>query len=160
MRGVFGICLGILGSVHDAEDAAQEAFVRAFSQIHKLRSGSRFQPWIARTARNLCYDLLRRKKRGQEILSIPSAAARLGQSKLAVAPEEVLVQREDRQRLTDALARLPEKYRLPLLMYYFDGHSTDSVAAMLDVNAATVLTRLSRARKELRRMLQEQGGAQ
>ena len=74
--------------------------------------------------------------------------------------EALLLREEERRRLEGALARLPEKYRLPLMLYYFDGHSTRNVAKMLDLDPAGVLTRLSRAQRELRRMLQEQGGAQ
>jgi len=159
-RGIFAICLGMLGNVHDAEDATQEVFVKAFSHIHELRADSQFRPWIARTARNLCLDLLRRRKRGQEILSIHGSTRTPDGRQEAKSYEAQLLRQEDRQRLTQSLARLPEKYRVPLMLYYFDGHNTENVARMLDLNPSGVLTRLSRARKELRRMLQEQGGAQ
>ena len=87
------------------------------------------------------------------------AAAKSNPGDHAKPHEALLLQEEERRRLEGALARLPEKYRVPLMLYYFDGHSTENVARMLDLDPAAVLTRLSRARRELRRMLQEQGGA-
>jgi RNA polymerase sigma-70 factor (ECF subfamily) len=159
-RTVFSICLGMLGNVHDAEDAAQESFVRGFSRVHELREDSRFRAWIVRIARNLCLDLLRRRKRGREVLSLHGAAGN-SEARAGDAPHETaLLRKEDRERLEKTLARLPEKYRVPLVLYYFDGHNTEDVARTLDLDPAGVLTRLSRGRRELRRMLQEQGGAE
>ena len=158
-RSVFAICLGMLGNVHDAEDAAQETFVRAFSRLPELRAAAQFRPWTARIARNLCLDLLRRRKRGSQALAM-RAAAEPNPGNRAEPQDARLLREEERRRLEGALARLPEKYRVPLMLYYFDGHSTGNVAKMLDLDPAGVLTRLSRARRELRRMLQEQGGAQ
>jgi RNA polymerase sigma-70 factor, ECF subfamily len=158
-RSIFAICLGMLGNVHDAEDAAQETFVRAFRQIGDLRGASQFRPWTARIARNLCLDLLRRRKRGSEALAT-HAAGQSNPGNHAEPHEARLLREEERHKLERALLRLPENYRAPLMLYYFDGHSTENVAKMLDLDPATVLTRLSRARRELRRMLQEQGGAQ
>jgi RNA polymerase sigma-70 factor, ECF subfamily len=158
-RSIFAICLGMLGNVHDAEDAAQETFVRAFSQLPQLRTASQFRPWIGRIARNHCLDLLRRRKRGSEVLAM-HGAAQSNPGSHAEPHEALLLREEERIKLEGALARLPEKYRVPLMLYYFDGHSTQNVASILDLNPAGVLTRLSRARRELRRMLVEQGGAQ
>jgi RNA polymerase sigma-70 factor (ECF subfamily) len=158
-RSIFAICLGMLGNVHDAEDAAQETFVRAFRQIGDLRGAGMFRPWVARIARNLCLDLLRRRKRGSEALAV-RAAGQSNPGNHAEPHEARLLRQEERSKLESALARLPEKYRVPLMLYYFDGHSTENVAKMLELDPAGVLTRLSRARRQLRRMLQEQGGAQ
>jgi RNA polymerase sigma-70 factor (ECF subfamily) len=157
-RSIFAICLSLLGNVHDAEDAAQETFVRAFGQIGQLRGAAQFRPWAARIARNLCLDLLRRRKRGSQVLAM-HAAAEPNPGNHAEPHEALVLQEEERSRLESALARLPEKYRMPLMLYYFDGQSTENVARMLDLDPAAVLTRLSRARRELRRILQGQGGA-
>lgn len=138
-RPVLATCLGILGNLHDAEDCAQEALVKGLTQMHQLRNGEQFGGWIARIAQNLCIDFIRRRKRSEQ-----EAAAK-------DPPRE-----EEQGRYTDlyaAIAKLPEDYRLPLLLYYFDGRSSESVAETLGMSAAGVLTRLSRARKELRDLL-------
>jgi RNA polymerase sigma-70 factor (ECF subfamily) len=139
---VFAVCFGILGNRHDAEDAAQQALLKGFMQIRTLRSSDRFAPWIVRIARNLCIDVLRvRKRRG-----IPSGRPDIH----AGDPDEY-------RRLEQALSGLGEEYRVPLLLFYFDGRSTQSIAETLGVTQANVQTRLSRARKQLRRLLEREG---
>ena len=60
-RRVFAVCLGVLGSAHDAEDAVQEALLKGFERIGKLRTGNRFGAWVTQIARNVCIDHLRRR---------------------------------------------------------------------------------------------------
>jgi RNA polymerase sigma-70 factor (ECF subfamily) len=138
-RSVFAVCLGTLGNVHDAEDIAQETFIRGIARIAQLRDGTQFGPWIMKIARNLCIDYVRRRKRGATILAM--------QDRDRVVPEAAHVD------LREAVTRLPEKYRLPLLLYYFDGRSSESVARTLGISTDGALTRLSRARKELRKLI-------
>ena len=139
-NSVFAVCLSILRHVEDAEDMAQDAFIRGFDRLSQLRGKGRFGPWIRRIARNLCIDHLRHESRR---LALESKQK----------PEEPAD--EDHEDLKAAIMRLPEDLRVPLLVYYFDGRSTESLARMLEISKAAVLTRLSRARKELRRMLAE-----
>ena len=141
---VFATCLGLMVRVQDAEDAAQEALLRGFASIRQLRAGQRFRPWIVRTARNLCTDLLRRKTTERQALS---DRARQPQAGTGSDPA-----------LQAALSRLPEKYRLPLVLYYLDGQKTENIAISLNLSPAGVATRLSRARKKLRALLSEQEG--
>ena len=142
-RSVYAVCLGTLGNIHDAEDIAQETFIRGIARIGQLRDGTQFGPWIMKIARNLCIDYVRRRQRGAAILA-----------------------QQDRDRncseaahvdLREAIAKLPEKYRLPLLLYYFDGRSSESVARTLGISTDGALTRLSRARKELRKLIDSKG---
>lgn len=138
-KRIFALCLGMCGRVHDAEDMAQETFIRGFMEMKRLRDTGRFGSWIASIARNLCIDFIRRRRR------IPdgNVSERMDRG---VAPSEYI-------DLHEAIVKLPEKYRLPLLLYYFDGRSTESVARTLDISPAGVHTRLSRARRELRELL-------
>ena len=138
-RSVFAVCLGTLGNIHDAEDIAQETFIRGIARIGQLRDGTQFGPWIVKIARNLCIDCVRRRKRGAAILA--------QQDRNRNDPEGAHAD------LREAIVRLPEKYRLPLLLYYFDGRSSESVARTLGISTDGALTRLSRARKELRKLI-------
>ncbi len=139
-RRVYAICLGLLGSPHDAEDLAQEALLKGFTRIDLLQDPDRFAPWIARIARNGCLDWMRRRRRRPE-----NTVEDLNQMPTPDA---------DRHRdLHEAVRDLPEKYRMTLLLYYFAGHDTESVARTLGISAATVFTRLSRARLKLREIL-------
>ncbi|UCD28581.1 MAG: sigma-70 family RNA polymerase sigma factor [Planctomycetota bacterium] len=143
---VFAICLGMLGNAHDAEDLAQEALVKGFTRIGELRDSERFAAWIRKIARHLCLDFIRRQKLGRQILA--------GQV------EQNQTRPSDYPDLHQAITRLPEQYRLPLMLYYFDGQDTAGVARTLNLTQAAVCARLSRARKELRRLLGQRGGVQ
>ncbi len=138
-RSVFATCLGTLGNVQDAEDVSQETFIKGLARIGQLRDGAQFGPWLMKVARNLCLDHARRKKRGAEIVALQRGDRRSPADEYA--------------DLRNAIAKLSEKYRLPLMLYYFDGRSSESVASALGISTDGALTRLSRARKELRKLI-------
>lgn len=136
---IFATSMSIIANVDDARDISQEAFLRGFIKIGQLRSVDKFRPWIIGIARNLALDHLRQKKK-REI-----------DPRITISTEYEVP--DDYLDIHEAIARLSEKYRLPLLLYYFDGRSSDSVAEALDLSRDGVLTRLSRGRRELRRIL-------
>jgi RNA polymerase sigma-70 factor (ECF subfamily) len=138
-RSVFAVCLDTLGNIQDAEDIAQDTFIKGLARIGQLRDGGQFGPWIMKIARNLCLDHARRRRRGAEIVAL-SGGDRRGSG-------------EEHADLREAIAMLPEKYRLPLMLYYFDGRSSENVASALGISTDGALTRLSRARKKLRKLI-------
>jgi len=141
---VFLVCLGVLGKVHDAEDAAQEAMIRGFQQIRQLRDGGQFAGWIVAIARNLSINLLRKRK----------TAARVVEAGIPAAPEPSEASHEELQQ---AVAQLPWDLRLPLVMYYFDGQNVKNVARRLDISTSGVYQKLRAAVKELHEILTAQG---
>ena len=141
---VFAISLGILGNTHDAEDFAQEALLKGFSRMNSLRENEQFAPWIAMIARNLCIDFLRRKKRERAVLAQQDP------------PDRAV--KDENPHLRKAIGRLSQTHRLPLLLYYFDGRSVKGVAETLSITQSAVLSRLCRARRELRTILAGPGG--
>ena len=141
-RRVFAVCLGMLREVADAEDAVQEVFLRGMTNLHALRDEEKLAGWIVQMARNHCRDILRKRRRHERLPK----------------PEEPVAETGDEfSDLHVALAGLPEEYRLPLMLFYFDGHNTKHVADALSLSQAGACTRLSRARKKLRRSLEERG---
>lgn len=145
-RSVFSICYGILGNIHDAEDLAQETFLRGFRTISSLRDNERFLPWLQSIARNASLDFLRRKERKEVPLSDIVVKSGPGNSV-----------HQDYLDLQRAIRALPETHRLPLVLYYLDGHDARSIAEILDISQAVVHKRLSLARKEIREFLREKG---
>ena len=139
-RRVFAICLGCLGNVHDAEDMAQQTLLNGFSKIRQIRDDERFGPWISRIAKNLCTDFIRKQKLRHNSLSQATVASR---DTVKAYPS-----------LERALVKLPEESRLVLMLFYFNGQSTRAIAEALSIREAAVQTRLSRARKRLRRLLE------
>lgn len=142
-RNVFAVCLGILGNVHDAEDAAQDAMVKAYVSIKQLRNSSKFRFWIVKIAKNLCVTMCRRRKR-----ATPMIAPQQAQPTQTEIPLE---------SLQWAIERLPQKIRLPLIMYYFDGESAQTVAEKLNMSRAAVYRKLREAARELHELLARQG---
>lgn len=142
-RAVFGICLGMVSNASDAEDLCQETMVKGLLEIRHLRSGDRFKPWIFRIARNMCIDSLRRRKLGQQVLT-----------KVQVELEMEKPEKSEFSALETAIRLLPEKFRLPLMLYYFQDLSSEAVAETMGISSAGVNSRLSRARKMLREILE------
>lgn len=141
-RQVFLVCMGILGNVHDAEDMAQDVMLKGFVEIRQLRDGSQFGRWVLRIARNMCINLAHRKKRADK------AAA-----EKAILPKQTQVRNDDLQQ---AIERLPEAIRLPLIMYYFNGQSVKTVAEKLNISLPGVYLKLRAATKRLHELLAEQ----
>jgi RNA polymerase sigma-70 factor (ECF subfamily) len=141
---VFGLCLALLGHGHAAEDATQEAFLKAFQQLAGLREGEQFGPWIARIARNVSLDLLRRESRTHSVLS-----------DVAFLQSASPSQNHD---LEGAIRRLPVELRGPLVLYYFGRHNAREIAEHLGISHSLACQRLREARKELHRLLTGQGG--
>ncbi len=140
---IFAICYGMLGNTHDAEDTAQQTLLRGFANIGQIRRNEKFGAWICRIAKNLCVDFVRRQERRRS-----SLAARVTASQ--GSPEEY-------PELTRALAELSEEHRLALMLYYFDGRSAKAVAEAFEISESAAQARLSRARKQLRKLLQAEG---
>ena len=152
---VYSMALRFVRSAGDAEDVAQEAFLRAFRGLERFKGESRFSTWLYRITWNLCADWLRRhRKPGRTPRGIDEAAEVADDT---VALEEGLLAAEERQEVRRALDRLDEKYRGVLLLLYYQKLSYDEIADVLDVPVKTVETRLYRARRLLRETLQRAG---
>lgn len=139
---VYAVCLGVTGDAADSEDLTQESFIRSLAQINQLKQPDNYAGWLVQIARNLCRDHHRTSSRRRHLLA-----------ERPLDPVET-VEEEDFSDLHAALARLPEKHRTPLLMYYFDGQNAGNLARELDISEAGAHTRLSRARNALREILQ------
>jgi len=143
-RDVFALCLGLLGNVDDAEDIAQDAMLRGFLKIKKLRDNRQFEPWILQIAKNLCIDLLRRRKHVKAILAAHPALSSAGNS--------------ENHELQQLIRQLPLELRLPLVMYYFDGRNAKSIAEKLRISHSGACRRIRDARKQLHELFQERRG--
>ena len=140
---VFIVCLGVAGNIEDAEDATQEAMLKGYLQLKKLRNSSQYGPWVTKIARNLCINIVRRKQRTRKIIADK-----------ATAPVGI---RSENERLHQAIGNLPQEIRQPLVLYYFDGQSVQTVASNLKVSTSVVYSRLRAAINELHWLLDGQG---
>ena len=136
-RQVVGQVYALVGNLSDAEDLAQEAFGRAYSDWGRIQDYDVPAAWVRRVAFNLASTAYRRAGRRAVAL------VRLG------APQPVLPVSEDVVAVRDALARLPMRYRAVVVLHYLVDLSVQDVAAELGIPPATVKTRLARGRRAL-----------
>lgn len=137
---VYRLALCRMQSVQDAEDVYQDVFLRLLGQEASAWDGEHLRAWLLRCTVNRCHDLHRFRLR-RPVLA------------LADLPETAAEADSGAAELWDAVARLPEKLRVPIHLYYAEGYSTEEIAGLLDIPAATVRTRLRRARKRLKDLL-------
>lgn len=150
---VFNVCLRILGNVQEAEDLAQEAFLRAYHNIAHYDPSRPFGPWMRVVAANLCYNHLN-KARLQRVpledeLGLPPEETERG-------PEALLELAQDHQDLYQKIWQLPEIQRIALELRHFQGLSYQEMAEALDLPLNTVRSHLYRARRKLAELLEEE----
>ena len=138
----FRVARGVLKNDADAEDVAQEALVRAYRRFDRLRERERFRAWLVRISFRIALDRLRSMKRRQV-----REAQWLFENTRATAAGTANA--EFQQHLERALADLPEKQRLVLLLAAMEGHTLEEVSALLDIPVGTVKSRLFFAKKSL-----------
>lgn len=138
-RLLFGIAYWWTASRTDAEELTQEAFFQAYRSRAALRDVDIVKAWLVGILRN-CYAQMRRKHPAGHEVSL---------GELLHEPEDQHTLDPDVLALHQALARLDEHYRLPVVMFYFEDLSYREIAMALDLPLGTVMSRLSRARKSL-----------
>lgn len=150
----------VCGHAEDAEDVSQEALVRTFRSVSRLREPGAFRAWLYRTVRNACL-MSRRRRVGEparleslDAPAFPSSSEPADGSGLGKNPEQLLENTRLRRRLRTALAALPPTFRAVIFLREMEGLSTRETAAVLGVSEDTVKTRLHRARAALQRELQ------
>jgi RNA polymerase sigma-70 factor, ECF subfamily len=142
----YRVARGVLRNTADAEDVAQEALLRAYRKFDRLRDRNRFRAWLVRIAFRLALDRLRSGKRRELRDTLWSQPER---QPPAATVEDLAVSNEFQAHLESALAELPEKLRLVLLLAAMEGHTIDEIAAMLGISTGTVKSRIFYARRQL-----------
>jgi RNA polymerase sigma-70 factor (ECF subfamily) len=160
-RALLAAARAYFASEADAEDAVQDACVKAFQAIAQVQDGSRFAGWLMRITVNTCLDTLRARSDKQSLADLASSVQvfpRLGQQHFT--PATLASRSEHAALLRAAIGRLLEDQRLVVLLHYAEGMSYDEVARYLDVPTSTVQGRLHRAKEELRRLLKPLAGTE
>lgn len=152
-RAIYRLAYGMTRNASDADDIAQESFVRAYQALDRFRVGEPLYPWLARIAVNLVYSLYRRRKRRPETALEPMLEAGHQWATAEDDPLEASAKRERDERIDAAFAELKPEHRSVLALRVVDGLSYDEIAKSLAVPIGTVMSRLSRARQELKARL-------
>ena len=150
----FRTACAVTGSAADAEEAAQDAFVKAYRALGRFRPGAPFRPWLLKIVANEARN--RRAAAGRRERLVLRAGEERRQEDAVPSPAAALLTRERRQLLLDALERLPERDRLVITCRHLLELSEAETAAVLSIRRGTVKSRLSRALERLRAELGEE----
>jgi RNA polymerase sigma-70 factor, ECF subfamily len=153
-RRVFGLCRYMLESRESAEDATSEVFLKLQRSIEKYDGSTPFPRWLLRVAGNQCIDVLRRRRRGRQVIvEAEEGAAAVEAASSEPSPLGAVIQMEEKAQVQAAVARLPENYRLPLVLRYYGELSYDEIGQQLGLQRNYVAALIFRAKQELRRKL-------
>lgn len=154
---VYQICLRMVGNHQEAEDLAQETFLRAYLNIDSYETDKKFSSWLYRIATNVSIDRLRKRKPDAYLDAEVTGTQGLTLYHLLAdnneRPEDQLLTLEVQENVQKQIARLPPKYRSAIVLKYMEDLSLQEVSEVLDIPVSTVKTRLYRAREILRRGL-------
>jgi RNA polymerase sigma-70 factor (ECF subfamily) len=151
-RRVLGLCLHLLGSREDAEDATSEVFMKMRAAIGRYDVALPFRPWVTGIATRHCLDRLRRRRRERRLFETEAETSVLA-GEGAPSPLAELLAGESRAALAVAIAALPERQRVPLVLRYHGELSYDEIAERLGWTRERVAVSLFRAKHSLRRLL-------
>jgi len=147
---VYNLALRTLDDPQEAEDVAQETFVRAWKALPRFRAESRLSTWLYRIATNLCYNRLPHLKRELAALD-PHTEIDLPADRQGI--EDALVSAELIEQVNTAVNQLPESYRLLITLRHIHGLSYAEIAAVANMPLGSVKTGIYRARQQLRNLL-------
>jgi RNA polymerase sigma-70 factor, ECF subfamily len=139
---IFAYCQSRLRIRSDAEDAAQETFVRALANIHRFNEANSQEAWLRTIAHHVCVDLIRRKSVRQ--------AASIDVDHLTNPPIDNDIDIDQQQQIVNMIHSLDEPLREVILLHYYEELTYDQIASWLGVARSTVNERLSKARQSLR----------
>jgi len=159
---VVGFCYRLLGNREDAEDIAQETFMRAFRAIRRFQPRAKFSTWLLTIAKNLSLNLLRDERRRRRDVHVATVFEEEMQAVELVpshnpGPDEALRQDERAERVRKALFELSDVHRSIILLRDFEGMTYEEIAKVMRCRKGTVKSRLSRARDHLKEVLVARG---
>ena len=157
-KNVYNLCYRMAGNPEDAMDLSQETFLRAWRCLDQYQFASAFSTWLYRLCSNICIDFLRRRRRQQTVpLTFEDADGEEQTYAVPDAqplPEEQVELKLTRETLAAAMAQLLPEHRAVLQLRVVNEMSYEQIADVLDIQIGTVKSRLSRARNQLKKILE------
>lgn len=144
LDAAFNLARWLLRSGTDAEDAAQEAMLRAYRFFHGFRGGD-VRAWLLQIVRNTCFTWMEKNRHGKDTSEFDEAL----HGPLGPTPESLAIAADNRGRLTQALESLPSRFREVIVLRELEGCSYKEIATITSIPIGTVMSTLSRARRQL-----------
>jgi RNA polymerase sigma-70 factor (ECF subfamily) len=153
---IYSLCRHMLGNAHDAEDAAQEVFLKAYQALPRFQPDASLYTWLYRIAANTCLDHLR--KPVFESLFGPSGEGEglvHDRASEAPSPERLYQSKQTDRALQEGLGKLSPKLRAIIILKEIEGLSYEEIADSLAISMGTVKSRIARAREELQKVMKK-----
>jgi RNA polymerase sigma-70 factor (ECF subfamily) len=154
-RRVYNLCAFLLNSGDAAEDAAHEVFIRVQRRIETYNPDYSLSNWILKIASNYCVDVLRRRRTEQRLF-VPDPSGSPDPSSGQPSPLGEILTSEKGKNIRRALSSLNEKFRIPLILAFYNDFTYDEIAAALSIPRNTVATLLFRGKQQLREKLKKE----
>jgi RNA polymerase sigma-70 factor, ECF subfamily len=146
---IYNLCRYMVGNRQDAQDAAQDVFLKAYKGLKDFRPEASLYTWLYRIAVNTCLDY----KRKTSVATLRSESLSELEPSGEPSPERTYESKEVSEAIQSALQKLPKKLRPAIVLREIDGLSYEEIAEILHTSVGTVKSRISRAREELRGIL-------
>lgn len=156
-KKVMNTAYGMLSDYHDACDAAQEVFLRVYKSLSSFRENAAFSTWLYRITVNVCSDILRKRKKHMAVSldKTDDDGAAHDIPDTGDTPDECAEKNELQKAVRAAVAELPDEYRTVLTLYEFEGVPYEQISEVLKCPIGTVKSRINRAKKQLRKKLEQ-----
>ena len=154
---VWRVCWHYTGDREASSDCGQEAMIRIWRALDSYRGDCAFESWVYRIAANCCMDWLRKKKRDRSVSMEPMRDQGFDPADTSPGTEAQVIAKDERRRLREAIALLPEDQREALVLTQLERVSYEEAARMLDVSEGTVKSRVNRAKARLKEILTPEG---
>lgn len=148
---VYSVVLRMVNDAEEANDLAQEVFIKIYKNLDKYQPEYKFSTWIIRITTNHVIDFRRKKK--QETISIDDMVY---EPSNYVTPESSYIEKERNSSITSALSSLPDMYKIPIVLYHQQGLSYQEIAQMIGEPLSKVKNRIFRGRKMLKELLSKE----
>ena len=156
-RPVFNLTYRVLGNLEEAQDAAQESFLRAWSRLDQYDPAHKFSTWLFSIANHHCIDRLRRRKTTQ--VSIDDNPVLQNLEVETPRPDQQAMASEQSAELQALINQLDPDYRTPLVLLYWEDQSYEEIAATMGLTVSAVKSRLFRARQKVAELIQKREAA-
>ena len=154
---VWLVCWHYTGDREASSDCGQEAMIRIWRALDSYRGDCAFESWVYRIAANCCMDWLRKKKRDSSVSIEPMKDQGFDPADTSPGTEAQVIAKDERRRLREAIALLPEDQREALVLTQLERVSYEEAARMLDISEGTVKSRVNRAKARLKEILTPEG---
>lgn len=152
-RPVYNLAYRMLGDSTEAEDAAQETFLRAYTKLATYQPDRKFVNWLLSIASHHCIDCLRRRTRAPQ-LSLDGPLPPQWVTSSALRPDQVVSKKQEEDRVRQSLDRLPPDYRAAVVLRYWYDLSYEEIASVMRTTESAIKSRLHRARQMLAQQMQ------